>query len=181
MRHLFTVDEYERMGQAGIFPVGQRLELLGGEIIEMAPIGSPHAAVVNRLNHLLVVAVGDRAVVTVQNPVRLGDISEPQPDVAVARFRDDYYGSAHPQPADLLLVIEVSDTTVRWDRATKRPFYARAGIREVWIVDLAAGVLEVATDPGPDDYREIQVLAPGQRVSPSALPDVTIDIDSIFG
>jgi Uma2 family endonuclease len=181
VRHLFTVEEYERMGETGLFADGQRLELLGGEIIEMAPIGSPHAGTVDRLTRLFVVAVGDRAVVRVQNPVRLSDLSEPQPDVSLLNPRTDFYVSGHPRPEDVLLVIEVADTTVRWDRGVKRPFYAAAGIGEVWIIDLGAGLVEVATDPGPDDYRQVYQVARGGEVSPLALPGLTFAVVELLG
>lgn len=179
VRHLFTVEEYEGMGD--LFAPDQRLELLGGEIIEMAPIGSPHASVVNRLNRLFVVALGDAAVVAVQNPLRLSDLSEPQPDLALLVPRADFYASGHPRPDDVGLVIEVSDSTARWDRTVKRPYYAAAGIAEMWIVDLGARVVEVATDPGPDGYRQVRRVGPGGQVAPLAFPGVTIDAADLLG
>jgi Uma2 family endonuclease len=181
VRHLFSVDEYERMGEAGLFAPDARLELLGGEIVEMTPIGSPHAAAVNRLNRLLVLGTGDRAVVTIQNPVRLSDLSEPQPDVSILRARDDFYGGGHARPADVLLVVEVADTTLRWDRGVKRPLYAAAGVPEVWIVDLGSRVVEVATEPGADDYGRVERVGDGGRLSPVLLPDLVIPVADILG
>jgi len=138
-RRLFTAEEYFRMGEAGILQEDDRVELIEGEIVEMSPIGSRHAACVNRLVKLFVREVGDSGIVGAQNPVLLPDYSGPQPDVAVLRLREDFYAEAHPTPGDVLLLIEVSDTTLRYDREVKLPLYALAGILEVWIVDLQNG------------------------------------------
>ncbi|MHB8662410.1 MAG: Uma2 family endonuclease [Acidimicrobiales bacterium] len=179
-RHVFTVDEYDRMGEAGVFPPDLRLELLGGEIFEMTPIHPPHSSTVNRLTQLLVLALAGRAVVTVQNPVRLGDISQPQPDLLVAAARTDFYSARHPRPEDTLLAIEVSDTTLRWDRRVKRPFYAKSGIPELWIVDVNARHVEVATEPGADDYLQIRTLAEGV-ITPVLIPDLSVELADILG
>jgi Uma2 family endonuclease len=126
-RHLFTVDEYHRMGEAGIFGEDDRVELIEGEIIEMSPIGSPHAARVKRLTQLLVRRLGTRAIVQVQDPVVLSQLSEPQPDLAVVKARADFYAAGHPQPTDILLVVEVADTSRVFDRNVKAPLYAPCG------------------------------------------------------
>jgi len=173
-RRVFSVDDFYRMGSAGVFSDGERVELLGGEIIEMAPIGSAHASTVGRLTQLLVTAVGDRGAVWVQNPIRLSELSEPQPDVAVLRPRSDWYASGHPGPEDVLLLIEVADTTGRFDRTVKRPLYAEAGIAEVWIVDLAANLVEIAVDPTPDGYGDIRQIAAGGIITPTAFPDLQL-------
>lgn len=178
--HLFTVDEYEAMGRAGVFPVGKRLELLGGEIIEMTPIGSRHAATVNRLTRWFVTGLGDRAIVAVQNPVVLSDLSEPQPDLALLRPRADFYEAGHPRPEDVLLVVEVADTTGRWDRSVKRPLYAAAGLAEAWIVDVTARVIDVAREPELDGYRSIRLFGVGDAISPTAFPDLGITVDEVF-
>jgi Uma2 family endonuclease len=120
----FTVDEYYRMAEAGILRPDERVELIEGEIIEMAAIGSRHAAFVKRLNRMLVRGVGARGVVSVQDPVRLSELSEPEPDLAVLEYRADCYAAAHPTPADTLLIVEVADTTLGWDRGRKAPLYA---------------------------------------------------------
>jgi len=179
--HLFTVEEYEAMGRAGVFPDGKRLELLGGEIVEMTPIGSPHAATVKRLTRLLVTGLSERAIVGVQDPVVLSDLSEPQPDLVVLRPRADFYAEAHPRPEDVLLVIEVADTTGRWDRTVKRPLYAAAGVPEMWIVDVTARVIEVALEPAADGYRSIRQLGVADAVSPAAFPDLSITVAELFG
>jgi Uma2 family endonuclease len=178
--YVFTVAEYEAMGAAGVFPDGKRLELLDGAIVEMTPIGSPHASTVTRLNRRLTTGLGDRAVVSVQNPVVLSDLSEPQPDLAVLRPQAGFYASGHPHPADALLVIEVADTTGRWDRTVKRPLYAAAGIAEVWIVDLVAKVVEVAVDPQPDGYGDIRTVGVSGVVAPTAFPDLHIVVGDLF-
>ena len=179
--HLFTVAEYEAMGRAGVFPEEKRLELLGGEIVEMTPIGSPHAATVKRLTHLLVTGLSGRAIVSVQDPVVLSDLTEPQPDLALLRPRADFYAEAHPRPDDVLLVIEVADTTGQWDRTVKRPLYAAAAIPEVWIVDVSAKVVEVALDATPDGYKTVRQVGVDGTVSPAGFPDLTVQVADLFG
>lgn len=175
--HRFSVDEYYRMAGAGLFRPDDRLELVEGEIIDMAPVGSRHAACVNRLNRLLGARLGERAIVSVQSPVRLSDLSEPQPDVAVLAPRDDFYARGHPGPADVLLVVEVADTTVGWDRGVKMPLYGRAGVAEAWLVDLAAGAVDVFGAPGPDGYGEVRRASGGEQL---AVAGATVGIDEIL-
>ena len=143
MRRRFTVYEYHRMGEAGILHEDDRVELIEGELVEMTAIGTRHFACVNRLNRLLVGALGDEAIVSVQNPVRLNEYNEPQPDLAVIRPRD--YRLSLPGPGDVLLLVEVSDTTLAYDRSVKLPLYARAGIGVVWIVYLPGWTIECHT------------------------------------
>lgn len=183
VRHQFSVEDYYGMDAAGLFEPGARLELIEGEVIEMSPIGHRHAGCVNRLNRLLTVALGERAVVTVQNPIRLSDISELQPDVAVLKPRPDQYAASHPHPEDALLVIEVADTTLRFDRTVKRRAYAAAEILELWIVDVdvGGGAVEVATIPGPTGYASIRRLGPADTIAPIALPDLTFELAAILG
>jgi len=118
--------------------------------------------------------------VAVQNPVVLSDLSEPQPDLAVLRPRADFYGAGHPWPTDVLLVIEVADTTARWDRTVKRPLYAAAGVAEVWIVDVTARVVDVALQPGEDGYRNIRQIGVRETISPAAFPDLSIIVAELF-
>ncbi len=179
--HRFTVDEYHRMGDAGIFPPDARVELLDGEIVEMSPIGPRHAGCVNRLNALLVHAVGDRAIVTVQNPVVLDEHGEPQPDLALLRPRADWYATAHAQPGDMLLLIEVMDSSREYDRGRKIPAYARTGVPEVWLVDVAARQIEIFRTPKAAAYAGFEVARPGDTISPRALPDVTLAVSDILG
>jgi Uma2 family endonuclease len=180
-RRKFNVDDYHRMGDAGILGEDDRVELIDGEIITMAPIGQDHAGTVNRLNETLFHAFAGRAIVSVQNPVRLDDKSEPQPDFAVLRRRDDYYTSGPPGPADVLLLIEVADSSLRFDRAVKLPLYARAGIPEVWIVDLKQRTVEVHTAPRSGSFTETETKQDEDGLSPVIAPDVTITLRQVFG
>jgi Uma2 family endonuclease len=150
----FTKNEYHRMIEAGILREDDRVELIEGNIIAMAPIGSRHVACVNRFNRLLNQALGDRAQVSVQNPVSLTRYSEPQPDIAVLRPREDFYSAALPGPEDILLIVEVADASAVADRQDKLPLYARAGIPEVWLVDWIEERVEVCQEPWTDgSYR----------------------------
>lgn len=151
LRRRFTVDEYRRMAEAGIFSEGDRVELIEGEIVEMTPIGRRHFFCVTTLTHLLVNGVGDRALVSIQNSFRLSGRSEPEPDVAVLRRRPDYR-SVDVGPDDVVLLIEVADTSLEYDREVKLPVYAQAGIPGVWIVDLSGERVEVYRRPGRDGY-----------------------------
>lgn len=179
-RRRFSVEDYHRMAEAGILGEDDRVELLDGELVEMTPIGSPHAGVVNHLNRTLVRAVGDRAVVAVQNPIALDPSSEPQPDLALLRSRSDFYRSAHAEPPDVLLLVEVADTSVAFERRVKVPLYARAGVAECWIVDLPGEVVETHRDPAGGRYRVVERLGPGARVAPASLPDVGIDVGDLL-
>src|SRR5712692_10456735 len=156
-RRLFTIKEYERMVETGILTSDDRVELIEGEIVEMSPIGDPHAAFVANLTHLLVHAVGDRARVWVQGPVRVPPRSVPQPDLALLRPRS--YVRAAATTADVLLVIEVADTSLRYDRTVKLRVYARAGIPEYWIVDANTETLEVHRSPSGERYTEARRTA----------------------
>ena len=181
LRRRFTADEYHRMGQAGILGEDDRLELLEGEIVEMAPIGSRHQATVNRLTELFSRGVTERATVSVQGPARLGEGSEPQPDVTLLRRRADFYASAHPGPGDVLLLVEVSDTSIEYDREVKLPLYARYGIAEVWLVGLEAGIVEVYRGPTARGYEEESRSRRGQNISPEAFPRLELPVDDILG
>jgi Uma2 family endonuclease len=177
----FSVDDYYRMADAGIFHEDDRVELLDGEIYEMTPIGDGHAGTVNWLSSVFVRRLGDRVVVSPQNPVRLSDYSEPQPDVAVLRRREDFYRSGKPRPADVFLIVEVAKSSLDYDRLTKLPRYADAGIPEVWIVNLADDQLEVYRKPGEGGFGERIVLVRGDSIAPEALPDLVLRVDEILG
>lgn len=177
----FTVDDYHQMARAGILRPGDRVELIEGEIIEMSPIGEAHAACVDRLNSLFSERLRARVVVRVQNPVRLGKHSEPQPDVASLIPRSDFYAAGHPGPGDVILVVEVSDTTQAYDRDVKIPAYARAGIREVWLVDLAAHHVEVFRRAKGERYEDVSRTPRGQRLTPDSFPDAAFTVDEILG
>ncbi len=176
---LFNVDEYYAMAEAGILRHGERVELLSGVIVRMSPIGSRHAAWVDALANLLIDRIERRAMIRVQNPVRLDSNSEPEPDVTVIRRRGDFYASAHPGPDDVLLLIEVSDTTVAFDREVKLPLYAAAGIPEVWIVDLPSGAVEVYTEPSGETYSLSRTVSVGGTLTPGAFDDVSLTVGQI--
>jgi Uma2 family endonuclease len=177
-RRLFTVDEYYEMARVGILKPDERVELLDGEIVAMNPIGSPHAWCVNRLNRIFV-AIEDRALVSVQNPLRLNARSEPEPDLVI--LQPDTPEDRHPQPEDVFLVIEVADSSIRVDRRRKMPMYARAGIPEYWIVDLTTDHVEVYRDPARARYRSVTLLRRGDVVSPRFAPDLLVDVTTILG
>lgn len=180
-KYLFTVDEYERMGQAGILGEDSRVELIEGEIIRVNPIGGPHAGTVNRLTRLFTRALGDRAVVAVQNPIRLAQRNEPQPDLALLRPRPDFYAGGHPIPSDVFLAIEVADTTLEYDTRVKVPLYARHGIPETWVIDVNRAALLVYLDPNGAGYATTRVLRRGDEIRPSAFPDLLVAVHDILG
>ncbi len=179
-RKLITVTEYDQMVRAGVFNEDDRLELIEGELITTSPIGSTHAGIVNRLTRALSAQVGAQAVVAVQNPIRLAQ-SEPQPDLALLRPRADDYTRSHPEPNDILLVIEVADASVDYDRTVKVPLYGRSGIPEVWLIDLLEGVIEVYRTPASIGYRAKQTYAAGDSLTPEALPGLTLTVAEILG
>ena len=180
-RHRLSVADYYRMAEVGILAPDARVELIDGEIIDMPPIGSPHAGKVNHLVKLLAQAVGDHAVLLVQNPVVLGEHSSPQPDLALARPRADFYASRHPQADDLLLVVEVSDTSLRFDRDDKVPLYARHGIPEVWLVDLQAKRLVRYRNAQQAAYASVDQPGLGSPLEIAALPETRLDLSALFG
>lgn len=179
-KYWITADEYERMGVAGIFG-DARLELIEGEIYEMSPIGSPHAACVNFLSQRLNRLLGDELIVTVQNPIRLNDFSEPQPDLAVVRGRDDFYRGSHPTPADVLLLIEVADSTVAADRSVKVPLYALAGIREVWLVNLLDERVEIYSAPSADTYQQVIHAGRGEEARSTVVQELVVSVSELLG
>ncbi len=196
-RRRFTVDEYHRMADVGILTANDRVELLDGEIVQMSPIGPLHGGSVDDVNRVFLRAVGDRAIVRVQNPVRLDEHNEPEPDLVLARPRRDRYRRSHPGPADVLLIVEVADTTLQLDRQVKLRLYARFGIPEVWIENLAGTssgtgsargrgrarrepAVEVYRRPGPNGYEDVRIARRGERLAPELLPDVEIRVDDLL-
>ncbi len=179
-RRRFTVAEYYAMAEAGIFSPEERVELLDGDVIAMPPIGDWHASRVGQFTNTLPVQLQGRAIVWIQNPVRLDDISEPQPDVMLLQWRDDFYEGGHPGPADVLLLIEVSDTTVNYDRSAKLAAYAAAGIPEVWIASRPDRRIESYSDPSGDEYATVRHYGAGESIAPQAFPDVMLEVDRII-
>ena len=179
-RRPFTVSEYERLIAADILHEDDRVELINGEILEMTPIGSRHAACVIELTEILGEQLHRRAAVSVQNPIQLGEHSQPQPDVVLLRRRTDRYAPALPTAADILLVIEVADSSLEYDRTVKLPLYAQAGIPEVWIVNLAENVIEAHTQPEHGAYRHAQRAGHGETLTPTTLPDLRVAVDAVL-
>jgi Uma2 family endonuclease len=158
-RHRFTVDDYYRMGEVGILAADARVELIDGEVIEMPPIDPAHASLVTDLQNRLIATVGQRAIVRVQNPVHLGRHDEPQPDIALVTPPASKYRRRHPDATDVLLLIEVAETSLRVDRDLRLGLYARCAIPEVWLVDLKAGRVTRFRNPGETRYGESEILA----------------------
>lgn len=181
LRRLFTVDDYHRMAEVGLLAEDERTELLEGEVVFKMPIGSRHAACVKRLIQFLVTHLSGRAIIGAQDPVRLGPFSEPEPDISVLQPRLDMYGRSHPEPDDVLFLIEVADSSLYLDRQVKAPLYATSGISELWIVDLTDDTIEVLRDPGPEGYRSIQRYIRGGQLAPEAFPDLLLAVDEILG
>ena len=168
------------MADAGILTESDRVELLDGDIIVMPPIQPWHSASVSRLNHNFVPSLQRRSIVRVHGPTRLSEYSEPLPDVMLLKWQDDYYEGGHPRPSDVLLLIEVSDTTVDYDRNTKLSFYARAGIQEVWIVSRQDRRIEAYTEPSEGTYSNVIHAGPTETIAPQAFPDITLDVGPFF-
>ena len=176
----FTRDEYRRMGEVGILREDDRTELIDGEILLMAAIGPRHSSAVAGLTHAFA-PLHDRAILWVQNPVAIDEYSEPVPDFSLLEKIDDFYRTDHPDPASMLLAAEVSDTTRAFDLGVKLPLYARAGIREFWLVDIRDGVIRVCREPGPEGYGRIAVAERGQTVAAAAFPEHEVRVEAILG
>lgn len=181
-RRRFTVLEFDRMAGAGILREDDRLELVGGEIVAMSPIGDQHAACVDHLAEWLTLGLAGRAHVSVQTPLVLDDLSEVYPDIVVFRPRADRYRQpGQRRPENVLLLVEVSDTTLRYDQRVKVPLYARAGVEDVWLLDLPRRRALVYTDPTPDGYRTVQSVVRAGSLAPAAFPDLRIALPELLG
>ena len=180
-RTKISFDRFQKMIAAGVLTKYDRVELIEGEMIDMAPIGSKHAAAIDELNRLLVLALSDRAIVRCQGPVVLGDFSEPQPDLALLRLRAGGYRDRLPGAEDILLIIEVSDSTQSFDRGTKLPLHAKHGVPEVWIVDVIAKCAEIYRNPSLSGYQTKVMATATESSSPSALPEIRIAWSDILG
>jgi len=179
-KKLFTVDEFYRMSEAGILPEDGRFELIRGEIIEMPTPKPPHSGPVNRLNQLFSITLGKSVIVSVQNPIGIDEYSEPQPDLVLLKPRPDFYAESHPMPENVLLAVEISNTTVQYDSEIKGPLYAEAGIAEYWQVDIQKNVLIVRTNPKNGEYQDVQIFERGQTISLQGLPSVSFAVDEIL-
>ncbi|MEG4030555.1 MULTISPECIES: Uma2 family endonuclease [unclassified Microcoleus] len=180
-KRLFTVKEYHLMTEVGILSEGDRVELIEGEIVKMAAIGTRHASCVRRLIRSFSVIPQNLAILGVQDPIQLTERTEPQPDVVLLQPRADYYATAHPVQSEVLLLVEVSDSTVDYDRDVKVSIYARSLIQEVWLVDLVENCLEFYPQPGPNGYSLMLKFWRGQQVAPLAFPELEVSVDCILG
>ncbi len=178
-KRLFTVEEYYKMAEAGIFGEDDRIELIHGEIIEMSPIGSSHMACVKRLNAMLS-SLSKKFVISVQDPIRIDNFSEPEPDVAILKYRQDFYQNQKPKASDVLLLIEVADTTLEKDQKVKIPLYAYAGIPEVWLVDLQDNKVIVYTEPVGEDYRQSRQYFPGETVICERIENLSVAVSDVI-
>src|SRR5919108_2319037 len=181
-RRRFTIEEYHRMGEVGILGDDERLELIAGHIVVREPIGSRHAGCVDHLTRLWTSRLGEHAIVRVQNPVVLPhDASELQPDLMLLAPREDFYTRAHPTPADVLLLIEVADTSLLLDRRVKMPLYARGAVREAWLCDLTTGRVDVHRDLTAGRYASVRTYTAPQQLTVQAFPDVTVGVAELLG
>ena len=180
MHRKFTVDEYYLMAEVGILKRDERVELIEGEIVVMPPIGPEHAWNVDITNEILARHALGRYYVRIQNPVRLSDESEPEPDVALLRRRPEGYGAAHPTPADVLLVIEVAHSSLEYDRGVKAHIYGRSGVPETWVRNLPEDCIERFTEPGPDGYAQHTVHRRGETLTPVVLPDLELAVADLL-
>jgi Uma2 family endonuclease len=179
-RHQLTVDQYYQMARAGLLSPEDRVELIEGEVIDMAPIDSEHAGSVDQVAEIFREVLGKKIIVRVQNPVRLSEHSEPEPDIALLRSRAHYYRGSHPTAADVLLIVEIARTSLRYDREIKLPLYAKHGIPEVWIIDLEARWISVHRDPQGERYLSETTAAQPAKLSLFALPGAEVDLSQLF-
>lgn len=180
VRRRFTVAEYDRMLEVGILAEDKCFELLDGEVVERMPEGSPHAGCISLFQLALPAPIRGRPLARVQHPLVLGDDSEPEPDIAIVCWRDDVYATAHPRAQDVLLLIEVADSSLLLDRNRKLPIYAAHGVAESWLVDLRARRIEVHRDPSPDGYRDVTLRGPGARLAVPGLDGVELAVDDLL-
>ncbi len=179
-KFLLTTDQYHLMHESGVFQNGDRLELVNGEITEMSPIGRKHVACIIRLVKLFEKKLGDRVMVSAQNSVRLNNQAEPQPDIAILKWRDDFYHEALPTPDDVLLIIEVADSSIDYDRHVKAPLYAAAAIPEMWLFDVNQKIIEGYSQPSPNGYKLLRRYDEGDNLSILAFPDVTFNWNELL-
>ena len=179
-RKLFSIDDCYRMADVGILSPHERVELIRGEIVNMTPIGPRHGAVVDRTAQTIMRLMGDTVIVRAQGTVALDRLSAPQPDIAVLRKRDDFYAGQNPGPADILLLVEVAESSLEYDRTVKAALYAIAGIREYWVADLQNGRVLCYTAPGQDAYRVIRELHSGDRIAPQLLPELVLPVEALL-
>ncbi len=177
----FSVSEFQKMTEAGILPEVSGLEIVDGYLIEKMSIGSKHDGTVKKLNRNLGLLLGTEIIISVQDPIHLDEFNEPEPDIALLKPREDFYAESHPTAADVLLLIEVSDSTLEYDREIKKTLYAEAGIGEFWIINLRENTLEFYTAPKNGSYRLVRILETGETVESNAVEKLRLKIDEIIG
>ena len=177
----FTVEEYEKMATEGIIKSDEKVELIRGEIIKMSPMGTRHASIVDRLIQLFYQKLGQKIILRVQNPIRLNNNSQPEPDLSLLIPRSDFYVAAYPCPQDIYLIIEVSDSTLDYDRYTKIPLYAEANIKEVWIINLKEECVEVYRYPLNGSYQDMQKYYRGESIFIEFFPEIELTLTEILG
>ena len=180
VKRSFTVAEYRRMVGAGILSEDDRVELIDGEVVAMTPIGARHAACVDSVNLAMVTGVGDKAIVRIQSPVRLNLYTEPEPDVVLLRPRADFYASRHPGPEDILLIVEIADSSIDYDQDVKARIYAECGVPEYWLADLNANVVSCYSGPHERTYRSRQQYRRGQTITPQMVPRCPVAVDALL-
>lgn len=180
MRLRFSVDEYYQMIELGLLKNYEKAEIIEGELIQKMPIGDRHAFAVDTLNRFFIKNVSDDILVRIQNPVRLTDYNEPEPDITLADLTK-FDGKRHPRPAETLLIVEVSDSTLKYDRDTKLALYAEAEIPEVWIVNLKNNIVEIHQKPSVGIYQLAQIYKRGEIIKSATLPNLEIEVDKILG
>ena len=180
-RFRFSRADYHQLAKVGIIKAGARVELIDGEILEMSPIGRRHRSSVDRAVDVFAPRLHGTAIVRVQSSITLGEYGEPEPDLTLLRFRADFYAESDETPEDILLIVEVADSSEAYDRRTKGPLYARFGIPDYWLVDLNRDLVTVYRDPTPNGYASSRVYPRGESVSPLAFPDLTVAVDDIVG
>jgi Uma2 family endonuclease len=179
-KHLTDLNEWRRLGEAGIFAPESHVQLIEGEILHMSPIGSNHAGHTRRLNKLFTLLTADKALVSIQNPIQLGDLSEPEPDLVLLRPENNFYSSHHPKAEDVLLLIEVSDSTLNFDLNRKMRLYAAYNIPEYWVVNLLDNCLEIFRQPQDGDYLQTLQLKAGDRLNLVSFPDLQIEVSAVL-
>ena len=179
-RWQFTVADFMRMGEAGILSEDDRVELIDGEVCAMSPVGANHAAVVKRLNALFARLMSSNAILGVQDPIQLNESSELVPDIAILRYREDFYGIDHPGPGDVLLLIEVADSSLHYDRGEKQWRYVQAGIPEYWVVDIVGRRVFQYVDPEEAGYRTERIFGEGDVINCAFTPDVSLLVSEFF-
>ncbi|MCD6255854.1 MAG: Uma2 family endonuclease [Deltaproteobacteria bacterium] len=179
-KYRFSVSDYYKLVEVGILSEDDRVELINGEIIEMTPVGAKHASCINKLAFLFNLKLQGKALVSVQNPLHIDEYNEPQPDIMLLRYKENFYSDRHPIPQDVFLLIEVAESSIDYDRKVKLPLYVKAGISEVWIINLNENCIEIYRDPSKDEYQTQIKLKGEQRFSPISFPKVTLSVTEII-